>query len=221
MQAAAEKIEGAKLLNSERMGILFTFLYNSMNNYVDYEARTCNFSSPEFITMLELAKSYPETLESESYYNGMQTVPYTQDKILLDTARISDFREAQNNMKAQFDAPITFLGYPDKNGGSGIIAEPRSEFAIIKGSQNPEGAWDFIKEFIYYKPPYQSGNIIYGNYFSLLNSLNDELAAEAMEAPFYIGQDGVKYPTENTVFAGGVAVTMPNNPEEDTKATYD
>jgi ABC-type glycerol-3-phosphate transport system substrate-binding protein len=221
MQAAAEKIEGAKLLNSDRMGILYTFLYNSIDNYVDYENRTSSFNSPEFITMLELAMSYPESLESESYYNGMQTVPYSQDKMLLDTVMISDFREAQNYAKAQFDAPVTFLGYPDKSGGSGIIANPRSEAALIKGSENPEGAWDFIKQFIYYKPPYQIGNIIYGNYFSLYNSYNDELAAEALEDPYYIDQNGVKFPTENTVFAGGVQVTMPNNTEADNMVTYD
>ncbi|MDR0987742.1 MAG: hypothetical protein LBL98_08640 [Ruminococcus sp.] len=221
MQEKAEKIEGAKLLNSDKMGVLYTFLYNSIGNYVDYDSQTSNFSSPEFIALLELANSYPETLESESYYNGMQTVPYAQDKTLLDTARIRDFRDALNTAKAQFDAPVTFLGFPSKNGKSGILADPRSEFAIIEGTKNPEGAWDFVKAYIYYDSPYQTGNMIHGNFFSILNSRNDELAAEALEDPYYIDPNGVKHPTENIVFAAGVQVTMPNNTDEDNKVTYD
>ncbi|MDR0974741.1 MAG: extracellular solute-binding protein [Ruminococcus sp.] len=221
MQEKAKQYEGAKLLDSYKMGILFTFLYNSIDNYVDYETGESSFNSPDFIEMLKLADSYPTDLESQSYTNGMQTVPYSKDKTLLDTLYISDFRQAQNTAKAQFDAPITFLGYPNEKGESGILAYPRSGLAIIKGTKNPEAAWDFVKQFIYYKPPYQSGNIIYGNSFSILKSRNEELAAEAMEDPYYIDQNGVKYPTENTVFAAGVSVTMPNNTEEDNKVTYD
>jgi ABC-type glycerol-3-phosphate transport system substrate-binding protein len=221
MQEKAEKIDGAKLLNSDRMGVLYTFLYNSINNYVDYETGTSSFSSPEFIKLLELAKTYPESLENQSYNNGMHTVPYAQDRILLDTALIGDFRDAQSTAKAQFDAPVTFLGYPNESGESGIIANPRSEISVLKSSQNPDGAWDFVKQFIYYKPPYQSGNLIYGNCFSLLNSRNDGLAREAMEDPYYIDRNGVKHPTENIVFAAGIPVKMPNNTVADNMVTYE
>jgi hypothetical protein len=62
-----------------------------------------------------------------------------------------DFRHIVSLEKTEFGEPVTFLGFPNDYGGSGILVRPTLETAIMAKAQNPDGAWEFVKGILVYE----------------------------------------------------------------------
>jgi ABC-type glycerol-3-phosphate transport system substrate-binding protein len=202
---------------------LQNMLYYSFDDYLDYQTGETRFNTPEFITLLETAKTYPKEIDYQNYDYSTEEALYAKDLTLLNSSYIGGFKNFQYSTII-FGAPISFLGYPNSKGESGIVAMPRYEFAIMKNTPNPDGAWDFIKGFAAYEGPLPIGNVIYSSeQLSVLKSQNEALAKEATEPPYYYDQNGVKryhegYGSYMTV--GGENFEIGLNTDEDNALIY-
>jgi hypothetical protein len=74
-----------------------------------------------------------------------ETTEYRENKTLIELMDIFDFRHIVALEKTEFGEPVTFLGFPNSSGKTGIFLEPRLETAIMAGAKNPNGAWEFVK----------------------------------------------------------------------------
>jgi hypothetical protein len=204
-----------------RDGFFSSFLYYSFADYVDYQNGTTRFNSPEFITLLETAMTYPEQIDYMSYDWSEAEALYSKDLALLRHASLRDFKEAKTQ-ELTFGETITFLGFPNSKGESGIVAMPRYEYAIMKNTANPDGAWQFIKGISAYEGELPVGNVHYiSDTLSIRRDKNDVIAKEATEPPFYYDQNGVKRFVDNySQYIGGVDVEMKPNTPEDNEITY-
>lgn len=128
-----------------------SFIFNMFVNYgagryVDYETGKCSFDSEEFQKLLTFAKKFPNELNVD---NGGPSLParIQAGDVLLNMTHISDLNEIQLN-EAMFGEPVTYIGYPTADGGSGCVLNPQMALGIAAKAGNKEGAWAFVESWL-------------------------------------------------------------------------
>lgn len=139
----------------------------NVNSFVDYKNAVCSFDSPEFIKALKLFNDNKLGLTWEDYenygdnvvYYAEEGLLYRNDKAMVDMCTLMCFGHIKNQLKGRFNEPATLIGYPSEN-GNGTYRMVTGGYGIMANSRNIEGAWDFLKYFLFesdYEPGYFSG----------------------------------------------------------------
>ncbi|MDR0903691.1 MAG: hypothetical protein LBM59_03580 [Ruminococcus sp.] len=216
--AKAAEYPGASLFDptTTRDDFMVRFVYNYIGSYIDDATGKCYFDTPEFISLLEMAKTMPETFDYENYdwmasYDG-----YRENKFLLEFTYLNDFRGIVREELVTFGEPITYMGYPGREGETGIIASLGQEMAIMAKAKNPDGAWEFLKSFITYKDPQVQDYTTSRGVYPILQEELEKYAAEALERPFYYEyKTNNKVYYDNTAFINNQEVKIPDNTAAD------
>jgi ABC-type glycerol-3-phosphate transport system substrate-binding protein len=141
---------------------------------------------------------------------------YKNDKTLLEYAYMYDFRAIVQEELVTFGAPVTIMGYPGKDGETGITAMLSQEMAIMAKAKNPDGAWAFLKGFITYIDPNSKGDVTSRGNYSILQADLEKLAELALDRPYYLDyetREKVYY--DNTAYVDNQEIPIPNNTAED------
>jgi ABC-type glycerol-3-phosphate transport system substrate-binding protein len=232
--AAAADFSEATLFGPEinRNVFISRILSRTSSNFIDDEKGICSFDSPEFVSLLEFAKSLPDISSDSVPYLPFvlpgETDVYSKGNALIEFAVIFDFRHIVTLEKTDYDAPITFLGYPGASGesglltffglsgasdGSGIYANTHLETAIPANAKNPAGAWKFVKGLQTYGDAFWEGfgypPLIY--FPALISELN--IMAENATIPPFQYANGERVPRE--VWFGRNLSNQPDNTEAD------
>jgi ABC-type glycerol-3-phosphate transport system substrate-binding protein len=224
LQAAAANIPGASLFGTGFDRDAFTrVITRAARGFIDDEKGKCNFESEEFISLLEYAKSLPApSPDADPYqfnFNPGETTDYSKDRTLIELLNIYDFRHIVSLEKVEFGEPVTFLGFPNNSGGSGILIDPTLETAITAKAKNPDGAWEFVKGLFAYGNPFIK-NMGYPPlvYFpTLMTELN--IAAEKATIPPYETWYGERMPRANWI--GANLSNQPDNTISDNEKMFD
>lgn len=212
--------ESAQLMNwMTKSSFLSTFLQAALADYVNYETGECSFNSQQFISLLEMANSFPT--DYDSYYN--EDEEYENDGILLQNQKIM-LGNIYLNGFSQLDfynafygaLDITYKGFPTST-GSGHKMYLESPIAISSASAYKEGAWDFVKLMI--GDDYQTSDQIWN--FPVQKVAFDVSAQEAMEPDYYLDENGEKVVYENTWHINGVEYIIPPASQEDIDRVID
>lgn len=146
-------------------------------NYIDPTKATCNFNSPEFISVLEFANMFPEEFEWSDDEDS--SVLMNQGKVLLSEFYLSDFAEIQM-YETVFGDKLTYIGYPTTE-GNGAMISLNNIYGITKNCKNPDVAWEFLRQF-YMPKAEQTEQDYYGSYgFSVRKDEFEKYCAEAMK----------------------------------------
>ncbi|MDR0944224.1 MAG: extracellular solute-binding protein [Ruminococcus sp.] len=227
LKAATAKIPGSSLFGNsiDRDYFVEGTLKTMSRRFIDDDKGVCSFDSPEFISLLEYAKSLPEPSPDAAPYMNSTWMPnttgdYKENRVLTELMRFIVFKDLVAVEKMDFDEPITFLGFPNTSGTSGIKALPRLETAIMESAKNPDGAWTFVKGLQTYSYPsiVRLGYPPLGLFPTLVSEL--EIAADnATIQPFeYDPYTGNRVPRGNWL---GVNLTnLPYNTEADNAKMY-
>jgi ABC-type glycerol-3-phosphate transport system substrate-binding protein len=227
LEAAAAKIHGASLFGSpNRDYFTDSFLMRMYRRFVDEEKGVCSFDSPEFISLLEYAKTLPPPApDAEPYMSSTwwpdETGDYRENIALVQAGSFMTFRDVVAIEKMDYGEPITFLGFPNSSGGTGIQAYARLETAIMDKASNPDGAWEFVKGLqtyshdlfhtLGYQPLW---------YFPALVSELDIAAKNATIPAFeYLPQTGERMPRQS--WLGPDLTDLPVNTEADNAKIYE
>ncbi len=151
MLAYAQEHPGAQLFDHsiKRDTIQFLVSYNQ-DAFIDWESGKCTFDTDTFKKVLEFANQFPEEYEYD------EDEPSTPNKIaagdvLLYDCNLYRFDEVQVAQAVFGEEPVTFIGYPNSDGGSGTYMTLDSLLAISSKSKNKEGAWEFLEEYLTYE----------------------------------------------------------------------
>ncbi|MDR0992002.1 MAG: extracellular solute-binding protein [Ruminococcus sp.] len=226
LEAAAAKIPGATLFgNIDREYFVGGVFTRASRQFIDYEKGVATFDSPEFISLLEYAKSLPApAADAEPYISSTwfpdETGDYKEDRVLTEFLGMVDFRDVVSMEKLDFGEPITFLGFPNASGGSGITARARLETAVMAKAKNPDGAWAFVKGLQYYGDPFvESCGYPPLWFFPLLVSELETAAKNSTETAyqydFVTGERVDRYQ-----WLGADLSIQPNNTEADNAKVY-
>lgn len=127
--------------------ILQDLVFHTTSCYIDYNKRTCSFDSPEFVSMLELAKNTPYITEVDHDDTDWMDNAYKLDEALIYPTMLHGYGEYEWIKKDLFGgSDITLVGYPSSDGTGGSFFFSNT-FAIMESSEHKDGAWEFIKAF--------------------------------------------------------------------------
>lgn len=187
MNAAINKIEpGSDPFGGEvtRMEFLGALCASVKDQFIDPKTGACSFSSPEFIKILEFAKTLPEQNiwdttnwdeVGEDFYLDMET-RYRDSRTLLYHLYLGNYTTFWEVQQGMFGEPVSLVGYPNEN-RQGATIYPSTVFAISSQSLCQEGAWAFLSEYFAERKAQDSGNQYE---FSIFRSVNRKLAEQAL-----------------------------------------
>ncbi len=130
------------LADMSRDNVERILLFAGIGDFIDADNKTCDFTSDEFIRLLEFLKSLDTT--SEAIYDEKDAVPYINDEYLLYEAHIGPM---VNYMKicALFGyEDISIVGYPSDTAGA-TESLPLNILSISAQSDKTDAAWEFVK----------------------------------------------------------------------------
>ena len=136
--------------NRTQKTMLYELLSASLGKFLDYEKSQATFSSEDFYSILELAKTLGSPIsENEMYDEGNYVDEWelmSKGKLAMSSAYVYS-PAAIVDQNSMFAEPVTFVGYPSES-KQGLLCSSNGHFSIISTSSNQDGAWRFIKSMI-------------------------------------------------------------------------
>lgn len=204
----------------ERSGVFMELISNCYSSYINSETGECRFNSDDFIQLLEFANKFPKEIDWDTLYDDdnywmEQESRFRDDKSLINSQYMSNFRSLREMEKATFGEAITFKGYPGA-AGNGASIDANTEIAITSKAANPDGAWEFVKYFL--SEEYQDQ--FEWEYPIRISSLEKQMA-KAKERPYWLNADGEKEYYDNTFWIANQEVKIGENTDEDNQRVLD
>ena len=185
---------------------------------IDYSTNTCNFDTPELREMVEFCAQFPDTEEiidwknasdeeMNDFMNEMEN-KVMEDKSLLSSVYLSEFRDYKRIKEVTFNDDITFVGVPSEDGCGGLINFNQA-FSILDSSDAKAECWEFVKEFFTEKAYEDS------YYFPTKKSEFDKAVENAMKKRTYTDEDGVEHEIDDVEYINNKQIKLdPLNEEE-------
>ena len=108
---------------------------------VDYAGASCDFTGENFVRMLELSASLPESPPEGS--GELYAELYTGKRLLALTDMGSDPVGTVSYLDAVLGGDARFVGFPTAE-GSGSVIEPALRLGMAAGSDSKEQVWSFF-----------------------------------------------------------------------------
>lgn len=143
-----KKYPDAEMLSElDRKTAMETILPLIIDDFIDYNNGSCNFTDGNFGKFLDYVKTLPVEIDWDTFYENIDWEEYDSryknNKALLMVSYISDL--AGNSYEAEsFGEPVNYIGFPT-TGENGHAIHLSSQFAIGASSAYKEQAWDFLK----------------------------------------------------------------------------
>ncbi|MCD7752680.1 MAG: extracellular solute-binding protein [Lachnospiraceae bacterium] len=184
--------------------VLTTLCTMGMDEFIDWENGTCNFTGEAFQNVLEFAKEY----KGNSVANVQEGI--AEGEVLLSLGVINSVADYQIQCEL-YGETIEYIGYPTAD-GSGTAAYFRgSQLAINADSAAGDAAWEFIKYYIL--------NGYYGEGFPVVQSQFEEAMTEAMTDSYTDSVDGAGLlPKGSYYVSNDVAITVYKATQSDVNA---
>lgn len=219
----AEAYPDKKILNgfTTKRSALDLLVRYSCGSFIDRSTGKCSFDSEEFTALLEFCSRFPFEISEDYFEDEYSWIDEDYDLLNGNTLFssqwvISDFTIIRKLEHGIFGEPVTFMGFPGA-GGNGAVIHPQIEYAVISGSPNKEGAWEFLRYF--YSEEYQDGIISSSNTNFPVRLSSLEILAENAKKGRYNALEQ-KY-EEPTWYLFGKEITIGVNTDEDNRRIYE
>lgn len=182
LKAALDKLpEGCCVIgdNETRSSILEGMFSDSLDRFVDWDAGTASFDSPEFRAILEFCGSFPAQARE---IGGDAYTRVAQGEQLLLPVYLNDLASPQI-YRALFGGEAAFVGYPNE-AGSGVSFSVDGGIAMSSSCKDRDGAWSFLRQALL-----PSGDE-YMMEFPMSRSDFEKRARESMEVTYLKDENG-------------------------------
>lgn len=122
----------------------------SADGFIDYKTGDCYFDSDKFIRLLEFANTFPGSAElnfDNGFWQRLDTM-YLDESTLLMMPMITSYGDYFCYEHGYFGDIVTAVGFPSVSGEPGSAIFTDSGFAISAKSDDPEGAWQFVRTLL-------------------------------------------------------------------------
>lgn len=180
------------------------------DDFVDINTGKCNFDSPEFIEILEFIKTLPEEINyDDDYWENYDWMEvqnmFRNKKAVMMSCYIYDLKDMVSEFHGRLGDEAVFVGFPGVSGNSSVILPVSSVFAISAKSENQEGAWQFVRQYL--TEEYQKSDKFYG--LPVLKSAFIEKANLATKKPFWMNEEtGEKEEYDYTYWGSGEEIIL-------------
>ncbi len=144
------KNDGNKLIDEWMTYELESMLYSSyVNDFVDIEKKTCDFSNSTFTDLINFIND--NDLTQAAYMEKMNNEDFVyseEDQPVLSNAYVYNISQYAMEYGSSSQGEKKYLtGYPSAEGSKGFF-RPAFIFGIPEKSDNKDGAWKFIRQFL-------------------------------------------------------------------------
>ncbi|MBE5839782.1 MAG: carbohydrate ABC transporter substrate-binding protein [Butyrivibrio sp.] len=124
-----------------KSSVLGEILYDSIEDYIDWENGKNYFDSEEFRNMVEFANTF------DYEYNQSMDSFELQDCVVrpLSIGNVFDTAIAEGEMQTE---GVVYAGFPSKKGNGTVISPGLDVMAISMASKNKDYSWEFIKQLL-------------------------------------------------------------------------
>lgn len=130
---------------------MFMQLFN-YNKFLDLNSASCSFDSQEFIKQIKFLNDnsigHIGSTEGVGLSVDEQIYDFRNDKYLLTNAFINSYHDFKIYEQVYGGEDCTFIGCPSDN-GNGSYCSVSSGYSIMADSQNIDGAWEFLKYYLF------------------------------------------------------------------------
>lgn len=191
-----------------RETVLYYIMQYCGSDFVDVNTGNCSFDSPEFIAMLEFAKTFPKEYAEDYWENydweATQSM-YRDKKAVLMSCYIYRMQDLVSSIHGTLGAEASFIGFPGMNGNTSIIVPSGNNFVISAKSANIEAAWEFVRYYL--TEEYQKNNDMYS--LPVLKTAFEENTKMAMEKPYWENEEtGEKEYYDYTFYINGEEIIL-------------
>lgn len=185
LKAAMEKMgpECCVLDPKETRDSIFRGLFaRNLDHFVDWDAGTARFDTPEFREILEFCASFPA--QPGAADDGLDAMTRAAEgRQLLLRGGVHSLTSVKIDREL-FGGNVTFVGYPD---GQGIAARFAAEggLAMSSACTDKEGAWSFLRKALL-----PTGQEFFSDGFPINRTDFDNAAAKSMEVKYAKDENG-------------------------------
>ena len=125
-----------------------------LEDFLDLEARKCNFNTSEFVTLLQTINQYfPDP------YIDARLDDYLEGRVVFRHDRLRGFFDPKALGIIYFNEPLAYVGLPTVNGTGGSYATLQHRMAISAKSEVKDTAWEYVKGIL---TDFQFSGVDYG-----------------------------------------------------------
>lgn len=215
IEASENLPSGMKMFKggNSKEAVFSNLFWSLLDNFVDYEKKTCSFDSEEAKKLVEFCNTFPEKDDTEPDYDNMtddemqvywteQETMIKNDKALADYIYLGRVRDYARVSQVDFGEDFTFVGVPSEDGQGGTICLG-STFAILDDSGSKDAAWSFIRDNFFSEDAFKNGYEM-----PTLKKYFDQQVKESMEKPYYINEKGEKEYYDDSYYVGDKEVKL-------------
>ena len=168
----------------------YSLVFNQ-SHFVDWEAHTCDFTSDEFIRLLEFCGRFSDRKGTE----GAEVLDMMERSNIALLHEVELVRPQDIAMLAQIlgTEDISYVGFPTVDGRAGSLLEDcGATCAISAKSKHKEEAWAFVELLLtgWENPPKSYGALVGTKGFPTELGTRERYFAKVSENPYRIGEDG-------------------------------
>lgn len=135
--------EAAVYTDASNISILNQFLKTIAVDLVDWEQKSCSFDSDAFKRMMELANQYGTeggSVEAEDEIQALRDNKLLFSQTILTPTEVVLYEDALSGDYAVVASPF-------QEGMGANVYSSAPQFGIVAGSENQDGAWQFVRRF--------------------------------------------------------------------------
>ena len=171
----------------------YSLVFNQ-SHFVDWEAHTCDFTSDEFIRLLEFCGRFSDRKGTE----GAEVLDMMEKSNIALLHEVELVRPEDISLLAQIlrTEDISYVGFPTVDGRAGSLLEDcGATCAISAKSKHKEQAWAFVELLLtgWENPPKSYSALVGTKGFPTELGTRERYFAKVTETPYRIGEDGEIY----------------------------
>ena len=171
----------------------YSLVFNQ-SHFVDWEAHTCDFTSDEFIRLLEFCGRFSDRKGTE----GAEVLDMMERSNIALLHEVELVRPEDISLLAQIlrTEDISYVGFPTVDGRAGSLLEDcGGTCAISAKSKHKEEAWAFVELLLtgWENPPKSYSALKGTKGFPTELGTRERYFAKVTENPYSIGEDGEIY----------------------------
>ena len=171
----------------------YSLVFNQ-SHFVDWEAHTCDFTSDEFIRLLEFCGRFSDRKGTE----GAEVLDMMEKSNIALLHEVELVRPEDISLLAQIlrTEDISYVGFPTVDGRAGSLLEDcGATCAISAKSKHKEQAWAFVELLLtgWENPPKSYSALKGTKGFPTELGTRERYFAKVTETPYRIGEDGEIY----------------------------
>lgn len=168
----------------------YSLIFNQ-SHFVDWEAHTCDFTSDEFIHLLEFCGRFSSRKGTE----GAEVLDMMERSNLALLHEVELVRPQDITLLAQIlgTEDISYIGFPTVDGQAGSLLEDcGGTCAISAKSKHKEAAWAFVEMLLtgWENPPKGFSALVNTKGFPTELGTRERYFAKVTENPYRLGEDG-------------------------------